>query len=416
MGGLLDGIRVLEVAVLFNGDVVGQHLGDLGADVIKVESPGRGDYLRDMLGQVVPHHSPAHLQVNRNKRSVTLDTRTDAGREVFWKLFETADVFVDGLLSGACDRMGIGYDEQRRRNPRIVYCHCSGFGASGPYSAIPTHGQMMNAAAAAVTVAMSDDGFVRQRPNDELMTGTSGGGDGTTAAAVHAALRTVAALVRRDRTGEGALLDAAGADAVIAQGWIGAVYGWNEARLTDRVGLRPPGAPAFSSARYQYYETSDRRFVLFCAIEPKFWQRFCDAVGRGDLVAPAGDAGGAAPVDFAHGDDRLRAELQEVFHTRTQRQWLDLAIAEDIPLGPANQGVAQLRDDPHLATRTIIVDGEHPLAGPFTYVGSPVIVDGQPFTVERPAPTLGQHTDEVLAEAGFGAEAISQLRASGVIS
>ena len=98
MGGLLDGIRVLEVAVLFNGDVVGQHLGDLGADVIKVESPGRGDYLRDMLGQVVPHHSPAHLQVNRNKRSVTLDTRTDAGREVFWKLFETADVFVDGLL------------------------------------------------------------------------------------------------------------------------------------------------------------------------------------------------------------------------------------------------------------------------------------------------------------------------------
>ena len=110
MTGLLDGIRVLEVAVLFNGDVVGQHLGDLGAEVIKIESPGRGDYLRDMLGQIVPHQSPAHLQVNRNKRSITLDVRTDAGREVFWKLFETADVFVDGLLSGACDRMGIGYE------------------------------------------------------------------------------------------------------------------------------------------------------------------------------------------------------------------------------------------------------------------------------------------------------------------
>ncbi len=137
MGGLLDGIRVLEVAVLFNGDVVGQQLGDLGADVIKIESPGRGDYLRDMLGQIAPHQSPAHLQVNRNKRSITLDVRTDEGREVFWKLLDAADVFVDGLLSGSCDRMGIGYDEQRRRKPGIVYCHCSGFGARGPYADDP---------------------------------------------------------------------------------------------------------------------------------------------------------------------------------------------------------------------------------------------------------------------------------------
>ena len=415
MAGLLDGIRVLEVAVLFNGDVVGQHLGDLGADVIKIESPGRGDYLRDMLGQLVPHHSPAHIQVNRNKRSITLDTRTDAGREVFWKLFETADVFVDGLLAGSCDRMGIGYDEQRRRKPGIVYCHCSGFGAAGPYSAIPTHGQMMNAAAGSVSLAMDDDGLVRQRPNDELMTGTSGGGDGTTAAAVHAALRAVAALVRRDRTGEGAFLDAAGADAVIAQGWIGAVYGWNESRLTDRTGLRPAGSPAFSSARYQYYETSDHRFVLFCAIEPKFWERFCAAVERSDLVMPDGDEGSAAPVDFAHGDETLRRQLQGVFHTRTQREWIELAIAHDIPLGPAHQGVAQLRDDPHLTARNIIVDGEHSIAGPFSYVGSPVIVDGAPFEVRYPAPTLGQHTDEVLGEIGLTPSEIESLRKSGTL-
>ncbi|HZI44053.1 MAG TPA: CoA transferase, partial [Ilumatobacter sp.] len=158
MTGLLDGVRVLEVAVLFNGDLVGQHLGDLGADVIKIESPGRGDYLRDMLGQIVPHQSPAHLQVNRNKRSVTLDVRADEGRELFWTLLEQTDVFVDGLLSGACDRMGIGYDEQRRRKPSIVYCHCSGFGATGPHAAIPTHGQMMNAAAAGVALSLDADG------------------------------------------------------------------------------------------------------------------------------------------------------------------------------------------------------------------------------------------------------------------
>jgi crotonobetainyl-CoA:carnitine CoA-transferase CaiB-like acyl-CoA transferase len=413
MTPLLDGIRVLEVAVLFNGDLVGQHLGDLGADVIKIESPGRGDYLRDMLGQIAPHQSPAHLQVNRNKRSITLDVRIEAGREVFWKLFETADVFVDGLLSGACDRMGIGYTEQRRRKPSIVYCHCSGFGATGPYAAIPTHGQMMNAAAGAVTVAVDDDGFVRQRPNDELMYGTSGGGDGTTAAAIHAALRTVAALVRRDRSGDGAFIDAAGADAVIAQGWIGAVYGWNEQRLTDRIGLRSPGTPPFSSARYQYYATADRGFVLFCAIEPKFWKRFCAAIGQPELAGA--DAEDGAPVEFAHGDDVLRRELQQVFATRTQHEWLSLAIEHDVPIGPAHQGVASLLEDDHLRARDIIVEGVHPAAGPFTYVGSPVIVDGERFEVRTPAPGLGEHTDELLAELCIDAGEVARLRSAGIV-
>jgi crotonobetainyl-CoA:carnitine CoA-transferase CaiB-like acyl-CoA transferase len=413
MAGLLEGIRVLEVAVLFNGDLVGQHFGDMGADVIKIESPGRGDYLRDMLGQVVPHNSPAHLQVNRNKRSITLDPRTEAGRDLFWRLLQTADVFVDGLMAGSCDRMGIGYDEQRRRNPGIVYCHCSGFGATGAYSAIPTHGQMMNAAAAAVTLGMGPDGLVHRLANTELLTGTSGGGDGTTAAAVHAAMRAVAAIVRRARTGEGAYLDAAGADAVIAQGWIGAVYGWNERRLIDRTGLPAAGAVPFSSARYQYYETSDGRFVLFCAIEPKFWERFCEAVDRRDLIDP--ESGDASPIDFAHGDEQLRRRLQEIFHTRTQQAWIELAIAADIPLGPAHQGVQELRHDPHLAARSIMVDGEHPVAGSFRYVGSPVVVDGEKFAVARPAPALGEHTDEVLAELGIADDAIAELRAARVI-
>jgi crotonobetainyl-CoA:carnitine CoA-transferase CaiB-like acyl-CoA transferase len=272
---------------------------------------------------------------------------------------------------------------------------------------------MMNATTAAVTVGIDDDGLVRQRPNDELMYGTSGGGDGTTAAAVHAALRTVAALVRRDRTGDGAFLDAAGADAVIAQGWIGAVYGWNEERMTDRVGLRPPGTPAFNSARYQYYPTADGRFVLFCAIEPKFWQRFCEAVGRPELVGEAPSEG--APVDFAHGDETLRRDLQALFTSRTQQEWIALAIEQDIPIGPANQGARSLLADEHLRQRSIVVEGEHPDAGKFLYVGSPVIVDNEPFEIRRPAPNLGQHTDEVLGELGIDGETIARLRVAKVI-
>jgi crotonobetainyl-CoA:carnitine CoA-transferase CaiB-like acyl-CoA transferase len=409
---LLEGIRVVECAVLFNGDTVGMLLGDMGADVVKVESPGQGDYLRDMLGQVVPHHSPAHLQVNKNKRSLTLDLRRDEGRAVFWDLLRTADVFVDGFLAGACDALGIGYARQREVKPDIVYCHYSGFGATGPYARVPTHGQMMNALAAAVPLATDDDGLVRERVSTEPMGGTTIGGDGTAAGAVHAALHVVAALVRRARDGRGCYLDAAGADGVVAQGWIGSTYGLNNDRITDRTGLRRPGDTERTSAKYNFYEAADRRYILFCAIEHKFWKRFCEAVDRPDL---AGDNVGSSPVDFAHRDEPLRRELQAIFATRTQAEWVAFARENRLPLGPAHQRVAELRDDPQIAARQILVEGEHPAAGPFTYVGEPVIVDGEPYRVHRPAPALGEHTDDLLRELGRSADEIAALHAQGVV-
>ncbi len=412
VSGLLDGVRVLESAVLFNGDTVGMLLGDMGADVVKVESPGQGDYLRDMLGQIVPHHSPAHVQVNKNKRSITLDVRVDAGRAVFFDLLRTADVFVDGFTAGATDRLGIGYEAQRAVKPDIVYCHYSGFGATGPYSAVPTHGQMMNALAAAVPLRMDDDGFIRMTENLEPMFGTTSGGDGTSAGALHAALHVVAALVRRSRSGEGCYLDAAGADGVIATAWLGAVYGLNDSRLTDRRGLRATGEPVQTGAKYQYYETADGSYVLFCAIEHKFWDRFCRLVGRPELVERKDES---APVDFARGDDDLRRELQSIFRTRTRAEWMQMAIDEHLPIGPAHQGVPSLRDDPQLRERQVIVEGDHPAAGPFTYVGESVIVDGQPYALRRPAPLLGEHTDELLRELGYDAARITQLHADGVV-
>ncbi|HEY6377843.1 MAG TPA: CoA transferase [Candidatus Dormibacteraeota bacterium] len=412
MSDLLAGVRVLEAAVLFNGDHLGMLLADLGADVIKVESPQRGDYLRDMLGQITPHHSPAHVQVNRNKRSLTLDLRTEPGREVFKDLLLTADVFVDGFRAGACERLGVGYAAQRQVKPDIVYCHCSGFGGRGPYASIPTHGQMMNALAAATPVRMDADGLVRRVVSDDLMGGTTGGGDGTAAAGVHAALHVVAALVRRAHTGLGCHLDAAGADAVIANGWIGAIYGLNEHRITDRHDLRPQDQAPHSGAKYQWYQTADERFVLFCCIEHRFWQRFCSVVGRPDL---AGHADPRGPVDFGYGDEPLRRELQAIFSGRTQREWVRLAAAERLPIGPSNVGVQSLRDDPHLRARGVLVEGDHPEAGEFTYVAPPVIVDGQSFAIGRPAPELGQHTDELLAELGYPPERIQALRAAGVV-
>lgn len=412
MSELLAGTRVIESAQLFNGDSLGMHLADLGADVIKVESPFLGDYLRDFLGQITPHHSPAHMQVNKNKRSVGIDLRQDAGRELFWELLDTADVFIDGNAFDALAKLGVGYEDQRRRRPDIVYCQYTGYGSTGPYAPIPTHGQMMNALAAATPVEMGDDGFMHPiHPAPGRMGNMLMGGDGTAAGAVHAALHVAAALVQRARTGEGCFIDVAGHDGVIAQAWIGATYALNIDRVTDERTL-PSGQG--SSAKYQWYETRDGKALLFCCIEPKFWRNFCDAIGRPDLQEHHDSE---RPVDFGGGDTALREELQRIFHTRDLLEWTELAASHDIALGPSPVTLAEAKQDPHLRERGIFVEGTHPHAGEFTYIGEAARVSGQPYEVRYPAPLLGEHTWSLLGgELGINEETLEKLAADGIIN
>lgn len=416
--GLLEGIRVVESAQLFNGDTLGMLLADLGADVVKVESPFRGDYLRDFLGQITPHHSPAHLHVNRNKRSLTLDLRTEEGRAVFWRLLDRADVFVDGNSADACDKLGIGYEAQRAHRPRIVYCQCTGFGSTGPYSTIPTHGQMMGASVGAFPLEVGDDGAVHRIKRELYMGGIASGGEGTAAGAVYAAYHIAAALVRRERTGIGCFIDVAAGEAVLSAAWIGAIYNLNDHRITDRSGLmprRPDGTiEERVSAKYNFYETQDHRFLLFCCIEHKFWDNFCKAVGREDLLDAKDEA---QPVDFGVGEDSdwLRTELQRIFRERTQAQWVELAATHDIALGPAARA-SELTGDPHLRERGTIVETEHPQAGSFTDIMLPALVDGvRSSSLRRHAPALGEQTDEVLAELGYTAADVERMRAAGTV-
>ncbi|BCO39191.1 CoA transferase [Mycobacterium paraintracellulare] len=409
---LLEGIRVLECAMLPTGDQTSRLLGDLGADVIKIERPGTGDYLRELGDRITDQNSVFHLFCNRNKRSVELNLRSDEGRAIFFQLLTTADIFVDGFAGDACDKLGIGYQAQRDVKSDIIYCQANGFGTRGSYSQIPVHGYMMGAVAGQSQLQVSDDGVVTEVVNPQGLY-FSGSIDGPLSTALYAALTAAAALRYRDQTGQGCYIDAAGADAVLANQSLDAVLAWNRDRITDRRNPPPPvGLDPRRRPKYTYYQTKDDKVVLLAAIEHKFWDNFCRAIDREDLL----DAQNKTfAVDFADGGKAdLLDELIPVFRSRTAAEWMDIARMYDIPLCPANSKTDALTDA-HLVAREIVHHSQHPVAGPYTSTGWPAPVDGQPFDTSRPAPALGEHTGEVLAEIGYSGDDVAALRGRGVV-
>jgi len=274
---------------------------------------------------------------------------------------------------------------------------------------------MMNAAAGATPVEVDENGLVRPYRGPQNSNGIASGGEGTAAGAAYAAMHVAAALVQQQRTGEGCYIDVSASEAVVSSAWIAATYILNDTRITDRHSLPAPIAPdGTTSAKYQFYRTADDKFVLFCCIEPAFWKNFCTLAGREDLI---GDSS-PGPVDFAVTDDpeqTLRREIQSIIETRTQAEWTRLAAEHDLAIGPAVQQ-DELRTDPKLAARGAFVDAVHPVAGPFTRVTLPALVDGRRSTeIRHHAPALGEQTLDILAELWLSPDEVASLRQSGVI-
>ena len=407
MAGLLRGVKVIECAQLIITPVVGQYLADEGADVIKLESPFRGDYLRDFLGQVKPHktgHSPGFLTVNRNKRSVAVDLRSPEGKDIFWRMLEDADVLYDGYAPGAMDKLGLGYDQIVARRPDIVYATLSGFGAAGPYAHAPTHGGSMSAVAGMSALEKGPDGVVRRAAGSST---TGGGGSGP----LMVAFAIAAALYRRGQTGQGARIDVGVSDAYVAGSQQAVFRAYNDIG-DDETGESNAAAMGPRSTKYTWYETKDNRFVLIALIEHHLYENFCRGLAREDLLDEQYYVTKKIGIDW--GPETLRPILEEIFRSKTQAEWAEFAVAHDTVVAPVNT-IWDLRDDPHLKTREAIITYDHPTAGTLVDVGNPIKVDGEHYTVYHHPPALGEDTRPYLSSLGYSPEQLDNWATTGII-
>ncbi|RAY16275.1 CoA transferase [Actinomadura craniellae] len=405
--GLLAGLRVVECSMLGPG-AVSTPLADLGADVIKVEPPA-GDYIRSMSWPIVEGDSLLHLHVSRGKRSVILDLRTAGGREAFLGLVRTADVVVEAMRPGGLDRRDLGYQRLREANPAVVMFTISGYGMTGPYRELPSHGIAYDAWAGTVQPVPGPGGLPSIPDHTSI---------GITAGPLFGTAAILAAVLRARQTGEGCHLEVAQSDAAAAFDWLRSEGHRAYARPADEVTgnpsdgyeRRPPGTAGMADGvRYQFYESADGH-VLFMASERKFWQNFCTAIGREDLFRARP---GEALADHARGDLDLRRELNGIFRTRTTAEWVELGLAHDVPIGPVNTP-ATVAADPQFADRMPWQPADRLVADQLPF---PVRVVGEaPPAAARRAPRRGEHTAEVLAEVlGYDPATLGRLRAEGAL-
>ncbi|MFO1281273.1 MAG: CaiB/BaiF CoA-transferase family protein [Burkholderiales bacterium] len=382
----LAGVRVLDLSRLLPGPVCTLHLADLGADVVKVEDTRDGDYARS-LGAPPGRVSAFFRMVNRNKRSVALDLKDARGREAFLTLARGADVIVESFRPGVVASLGIGYDDIRAVRPSIVYASLSGYGQTGPRAKAAGHDIDYLAYAGVLdqTGARGGPPAIANLQIADLL-----GGALTTAVAI------LAAIVGARATGRGRHVDIAMADGALAHNIFAlhALEQWG-ATLPRGEDLLTGGVPC-----YGVYPTRDGRWLAVGALEPKFWRAVCEVVERPDLV----------PGGLATGDEgaRVRRELEGLFATRPLSEWLAAFAGVDACVAPVAT-LAEALDDPQFLARGMVVtaaDGARSFAPPWA-------ISAHPFSVERPAPAQGEHTREVLEEAGLSGAAIGALLESG---
>ena len=393
----LEGLRVLDLSRLLPGPFCSLLLADFGADVVKVEDTGVGDYARWVAPKVEGVEDSAasafFLALNRNKESIRLDLKTAEGREVLLRLARDADVLLESFRPGVLDRLGVGYEALRAVNPGIVYCAISGYGQDGPYR--DRSGHDLNYLGVVGLLGLTGD---RGGPPVQAAGQIADIGGG----ALMAAFGIMAALRERDRSGQGQVVDVSMADGALS--WLGMIAAG--ALATGRAPRRGDLELGGRLVCYRPYACSDG-WVTLGALEPKFWQAWCRGVGREDLIAHQFDE----PGGTAHG------EIEAIFAGRTRAEWQAFASEHDCCLEPVLELDEALRSD-LVREREMVVDVDQPGAGaPVRLLGVPVKLSRTPGDPNRrPGPSLGEHTHALLAAAGYSDEEVAALVERGAVA
>ena len=387
----LEGIRVLDLSRMLPGPYASMMLGDLGAEVIKVEEVRIGDPTR-WSPPMMANQGAAFLQVNRNKKSIAIDLKQPEGRDLFLKLAARADCVLEQFRPGVVDRLGIGYAAVSEINPRIVYCSLTGFGQGGPHAARSGHD--LNYLALSGALGLTTDERGKPVIPGVQVADLAGG--------MIAAFAMLAALAARERTGRGQYVDVSMFDVVLSMLPVPAAhqFGGKAIGVGGKYGLT--GAYPF----YNVYETSDGKFMTLGALEPKFWANFCHRVSREDLVARQFDEGERR--------ESLFEEVRAIFRSRAQGEWVELMRDADCCCEPV-LSMAEAFEHAQTLAREMVREAEHPTAGNVKHLGFAYKLSETPPRASRPSPALGEHTEDLLADLGIGREERERLRKSGVI-
>ncbi|MEM9170965.1 MAG: CoA transferase [Pseudomonadota bacterium] len=393
--GPLAGLTVLELAHVMAGPTCGRTLADLGADVVKLERL-EGEDCRRMAPPWQGEEAAGFLMLNRNKRGVAVNLKTDEGRRILLDLVARSDVLIENFRKGVMENLGAGYDDLRAINPRLIYCSISGYGRTGPYA--DRGGFDLVAQAMGGVMSVTGEGADRPPVKAGVPVADIGAG-------LFAVIGILAALHHRERTGRGQQVDTSLFEAAASfMTWPAAIH------FAGGEPARPMGTAHPLDAPYQAFEACDGWFIVGAANQAN-WLRLTKAIDAAHLQDDPRFVDNPARVENL---DALVAALSDIFRTRSKAHWIDLLEAAGVPTGPINS-VAEMVDDPQIRARGMVVSSDHTTLGPTPSLATPIAFSETPCTVRRGAPTLGEQTAEILADLGYDREAAAALAEAGVV-
>ena len=390
--GALDGVKIAAFEQVLSGPFATCTLADMGAEVVKIERPGVGDLIRHW-DSAVKVLSSGYVWLNRNKQSLTVDVKKEQGREIIYRLVRESDVFFENYAPGVAERLGFGYAALSEINPRLIYCSISGYGRSGPYADKGGFDLIAQGMSGLMAITGEPDGepVKAGSPICDINAGILG------------ALGIVSAYVHRLKTGEGQLVDTSLFEAGIQQTyWQSAIF------FATGHSPEPSGSAHILSAPYQAFRAKDGWLTIGGANQPN-WERLARVLGAPEWVA---DKRFRANSDRMKNLEALVPLMNAKLGHKTVKEWIALLEIEGVPCGPINS-IGDMAADPQTLAREMVVELDHPRAGPTRALGLPIKFSATPGRVARPAPCYGEHTREVLGEFGFTAQEIEALLTGG---